>query len=193
MREVGCLHERSRSLTEPSMHAFLSNNREELIVRCKEKVARRPTRRATAAQLANGIPLFLDQLIRTLQAEERGEPEESLRISGAAGGDSTALSEMGVGAAVHGKELLQLGYSIDAVVHDYGDLCQSITDLAVERDAPFSVGEFRTLNRCLDNAIADAVTNFSMERDDRVARSCMADENERLGALVHELRNALQT
>ena len=29
--------------------------------------------------------------------------------------------------------------------------------LAVERDIPFSVDQFRTLNRCLDNAIADAV------------------------------------
>ena len=50
-----------------------------------------------------------------------------------------------------------LGYTADQVVHDYGDLCQAITDLAFERDAPFAVDEFRTLNRCLDNAIADAV------------------------------------
>jgi hypothetical protein len=75
------------------------------------------------------------------------------------------------------------------VVHDYGDLCQAITDLAVERDAPFSVDEFRTLNRCLDNAIADAVSEFSKERDATAARRQSADENERLGVLVHELRN----
>jgi len=79
------------------------------------------------------------------------------------------------------------------VVHDYGDLCQAITDLAVERDAPFSVDEFRTLNRCLDNAIADAVTEFSVQRDATVARRQSAEEHERLGVLVHELRNHLNT
>jgi signal transduction histidine kinase len=175
------------------MYTFLSNNREDLIERCKAKVARRPARGATVAQLANGIPMFLEQLTRTLQAEEGGRLDESLLISGSAGGDSATLSEMGVTAAAHGKELLTLGYSVDQVVHDYGDLCQAITDLAVERDAPVSVDEFRTLNRCLDNAIADAVTEFGAQRDASLARRQSADENERLGELVHELRNVLQT
>jgi signal transduction histidine kinase len=172
---------------------FLSNNRDELIARCKAKVAQRPKRAATAEQLANGIPLFLQQLTRTLEAEEQGNVAEGVRISGPAGGDTTALSEIGVSAAAHGKQLLGLGYTLDQVVHDYGDLCQAITDLAVERDAPFSVDEFRTLNRCLDNAIADAVTEFAAQRDATVARQQSTDENSRLGSLVHELRNFLQT
>ncbi|VTU23433.1 sensor histidine kinase [Variovorax sp. PBL-E5] len=175
------------------MHRFLSNNRDELIERCKAKVAQRPTRAATEAQLANGIPMFLDQLMRTLKAQENGQMGESFRISGAAGGDAAALSEMGLSAAAHGKELLGLGFTVDQVVHDYGDLCQAITDLAVERDAPFSVDEFRTLNRCLDNAIADAVTEFGFWRDASVALQQSAEENERLGMLVHELRNYLHT
>ncbi|MDM0050015.1 sensor histidine kinase KdpD [Variovorax sp. J22R115] len=175
------------------MHRFLSNNREDLIARCKAKVAQRPRRAATAAQLANGIPLFLDQLMRTLRAQENGQIDESFRISGAAGGDADALSEMGLSAAAHGKALLGLGFSVDQVVHDYGDLCQAITDLAVERNAPFSVDEFRTLNRCLDNAIADAVTEFGVWRDANVALQQSVDENERLGVLVHEFRNYLHT
>ena len=175
------------------MHAFLSNNRDELIGRCKAKVAQRPRRAATAEQLANGVPLFLEQLTKTLAAEVQGDVGESLRISGAAGGDATALSEIGVSAAAHGRRLLELGFTVDQVVHDYGDLCQAITDLAVERDAPFSVDEFRTLNRCLDNAIADAVTEFSAQRDATVARRQSAEEQERLGVLVHELRNHLHT
>jgi hypothetical protein len=65
---------------------------------------------------------------------------------------------------VHGAELLRLGYSIDQVVHDYGDVCQSVTELAGEHDERISTGEFRTLNRCLDNAIADAVTSFGRAR-----------------------------
>jgi signal transduction histidine kinase len=175
------------------MHAFLLNNREELIARCKHKVAQRPRRAATNEQLANGIPLFLDQLTRTLAAEEADQGEESLRISGPSGGDALALSEMGVTATSHGKDLLTLGYSVDQVVHDYGDLCQAITDLAFERDAPFATAAFRTLNRCLDNAIADAVAEFSFQRESKLFRQRNAEENRRAGFLAHELRNALQT
>ena len=49
-------------------------------------------------------------------------------------------------------------------MHDYGDVCQSVTDLAVEMGAPISTDDFRTLNRCLDNAIAGAVTEFTLKQ-----------------------------
>ena len=175
------------------MHSFLANNRAELIARCRVKVADRPRREATEAQLANGVPMFLDQLIRTLAAEGADEAGESLRISGASGGDGLALSEIGISATAHGAELLRLGFTVDQVVHDYGDLCQAITDLAFERDAPFTVNEFRTLNRCLDNAIADAVMAFCVQRDDHISQRQSAAANERVGFLVHELRNSLGT
>ena len=175
------------------MHSFLSSNRDELIQRCKAKVAQRPNRAATPQQLANGVPLFLEQLTNTLRAEGDGNLAEGQRISGPAGGDAGALSQIGVSATAHGKQLLKLGYTVNQLVHDYGDLCQAITDLAVELDTPFSVDQFRTLNRCLDNAIADAVTSFSAQRDVTLSQRRSADENERLGVLVHELRNSLQT
>lgn len=174
------------------MYKFLSNNRDELIARCKAAVALRPKRAATEPQLRHGVPMFLDQLERTLRAESDGHMDESMRLSGASGGDALALSEMSVSATTHGKQLWELGYTLDQVVHDYGDLCQAITGLAVERDAPFSIDEFRTLNRCLDNAIATAVTEFGAQRDLILARRT-ADANERLGVIVHELRNSLGT
>lgn len=173
------------------LHNFLANNHDELVDRCIEKVAKRPKRNATEKQLRNGIPMFLDQLTRTLEAEQESGAQAGIVISGGSGGDGTALSEMGVSAAAHGSTLLTLGYTVDQVVHDYGDLCQAITDLAVERDAPFSVDEFRTLNRCLDNAIADAVTAFTAQRDISIAEQNSVDLNERLGFLMHELRNSL--
>ena len=175
------------------MHNFLANNRADLIARCTAKVAARDSRSFSAEQLKNGIPLFLEQLIRTLRAEDANELAEGLHISGASGGDAQALSEIGVSATAHGKQLLELGFTVDQVVHNYGDLCQAITGLAFERDAPFSIDEFRTLNRCLDNAIADAVSEFSQQRELTLAESQSSVTNERLGFLVHELRNALST
>lgn len=176
------------------MSGFLANNRDDLIARCKSKVALRPRRAATVEQLSNGVPLFLAQLQRTLEAEEgAGNAAESQRISGVSGETALAASEMGVSATAHGKQLLALGFSVDQVVHDYGDLCQAITDLAFERDAPFSIDEFRTLNRCLDNAIASAVSAFTSQRDVVLARKQDAEVNERVGVLVYELRNAIAT
>lgn len=175
------------------MYQFLTNSRGELIARCKEKGAQRPRRGATDPQPVHGIPVFLEQLIRTLEAEQKGQSAEGMRISGAPGGDGAALSEIGLSAAAHGRELLEMGFTVDQVVHDYGDLCQAITDLAVGRDAPFSVDEFRTLNRCLDNAIADAVTEFCHQRDLSRSKEQAAEVNQRIGCLVHELRNALGT
>jgi signal transduction histidine kinase len=176
-----------------SMHSFLTNNRAELIQRCKDKVAARPLRAATDEQLGNGVPMFLAQLTRTLEVEDAGKQDESIEISGASGGDGLALSEIGVSAISHGASLLGLGYTVDQVVHDYGDICQAITDLAFERDAPFAVDEFRTLNRCLDNAIADAVLEFSSQRDIRVLERHNDETRERVGFLIHELRNAAAT
>lgn len=174
------------------MHAFLTNNRDELTQRCRTKVGARAGRSASDVQLEQGIPLFLDQLIRTLEIEQTRKPMDSRRVSGPADGRA-ALSEVSVSAAQHGKDLLRLGLTVDQVVHDYGDLCQAITDLAVERDAPFQVDEFRTLNRCLDNAISDAVTEFSFQRDMVTAEASAVESNERMGFFAHELRNLLGT
>ena len=170
------------------MHVFLSNNRDELIARCKEKAGQRPNRAASDSQLKNGVPIFLSQLQRTLQAEEVDDVDASLQISGPSSGNATAATEMGVSAAAHGKQLLELGFTVAQVVHAYGDLCQAITDLAFERDAPFGIDEFRTLNRCLDNAIAEAVTEFNFQRDASLGRR---SADERIGFLAHELRNSL--
>jgi signal transduction histidine kinase len=174
------------------MHIFLANNRDALIERCRAKVAQRPAREASVEQLQNGVPLFLDQIIRTLRIEQTSQPMDSRKVSGPSGGGASP-SEIGKSAAEHGRALLSLGFSVDQVVHDYGDLCQAITDLAYERDAPFLIDEFRTLNRCLDNAIADAVTEFSYQRDFVVADRQAIEMHQRLGSFAHELRNFLQT
>jgi signal transduction histidine kinase len=100
---------------------------------------------------------------------------------------------MGETAAEHGRELLQHGYTVEEVVHDYGDLCQSVTDLAFEKNVEIKVDEFRTLNRCLDNAIATAVTEFGYQRDFVVADQQADALNIRLGYFAHELRNLLST
>jgi hypothetical protein len=67
-------------------------------------------------------------------------------------------------ALLHGHDLLCRGFTVSQVVHDYGDVCQSITELAAETNAPISTDDFRMLNGCLDIAIAGAVTEYGREK-----------------------------
>jgi hypothetical protein len=134
-------------MTHITLSEFIEVNRDELIGRCRAKVSQRSSPPATELELARGVPLFLDQLTEEL----RNGPSKSAEIS--------------KGAVQHGYDLLRQGFTIGQVVHDYGDICQAITDLAVETSAPIGTDDFRTLNRCLDDAIAAAVTEFGRGQD----------------------------
>jgi hypothetical protein len=147
------------------LHEFLTSNHSELVGRCRKKAMARfvpsaaVTPIAAIARVDHGVPLFLRQLVETLRFEDSMGAREG-------GGDQTspAPTDIGRAAALHGDELLRLGFSVEQVVHGYGDVCQSVTELAVEQKALISNEEFRTLNRCLDNAIADAVTSYGRVR-----------------------------
>jgi signal transduction histidine kinase len=126
------------------LHEFLQLHEKELIARCRGKVLTRRAPRVTDVELANGIPMFLGQLIDTLRAQQDSTP-----------------APMVSAAHLHGGELFRAGFTVEQVVHDYGDLCQAITELAVEQKSDIGSDEFGTLNRCLDDAIAGAVAEYT--------------------------------
>src|SRR5687767_6254700 len=134
------------------LHEFLTLHRDEIIARTREKVATRMAPRPTEAELEHGVPLFLDQLAETLRREE----ETAAR---------TTSEDMVRSAALYGGELREAGFTVGQVVHGYGDVCQAVTALAMELELPISADEFKTLNRCLDEAIAHAVTEFARGHD----------------------------
>ena len=155
---------------------FLTRNRDALTARCRAKVATRRSPGAAEQELWSGIPRFLDQLIDALRRERQG---------------TERAPDIFATAAQHGNELFRRGFTVDQVVHDYGDLRQVITDVAAEQDAAVPASEFRTLNRCLDHAIADAVIEFGRRRDEFTLAEYTRSTNERLGFLAHELRNLI--
>lgn len=173
------------------LYEFLTEHRSELIKHCREKVSKRYAPAQLPQVVDHGVPLFLAQLVHTLEQEYattvRAESEP---------GPSPVSTDIGRSATKHGTELLRLGYTVDQVVHHYGDVCQAVTDLAVRKNAHITTDEFRTLNRCLDEAIADAVTAFGDERENAIM-SQATSLHLRLGALAEEQRRlvdiALQT
>jgi len=100
---------------------------------------------------------------------------------------SAESGAIGRSATLHGAELLKMGLTLGQVVHGYGDVCQAVTELAEETHAPITVEEFHTLNRCLDDAIAQAVTEHARLTE----MSRREGETRRSGEFARELRNRL--
>ena len=174
------------------LHEFLSTNREELIRRCRAKVSKRDAPPVTAQELEHGVPMVLEQLVWALRAEEEIPASANERRFGSLRKTPAAV-ESSRTAALHGKQLLKDGYSVEQVVHDYGDICQAITELATERQAPVTVEEFHTFNRLLDNAIADAVGSYGLHRDQAISIQGEQDQHAWRGALGDEQRKLLDT
>src|ERR1041385_5578935 len=158
---------------------FIAMTRQEIIARIRRQVLARSAPRATEDELEHGIPAFLDQLAAILESK------------------LLSRSDVGSAATAHGGDLLRSGFTVAQVVHDYGDVCQTITEMAIEQRATITTEEFQALNLCLDEAIAGAVSEFGRLREIMVTASVSsqgeARATEDLGVLAHELRNLLGT
>lgn len=159
------------------LHDFIQANRPELISRCQARVATRRVPRPSEFELRHGIPTFIGQL-------------EKMLATPPANGDPQAME---AAAAHHGQQLLRSGFTIDQAVHDYGDLCQAITQLADEQGRPIPVADFAIMNLRLDLAIASAVAEWSRRHDLQMETQHASELNQRLGMLGHEMRNQLNT
>lgn len=157
------------------LYEFVITYRDPIIDRARQKLTARPWPPAAPDELENGVPLFLTQLSEKLRSESTG----AAHSPGAIGSTATR----------HGRDLMALGFTVSQVVHDYGDICQAITEIAIEQNAPITNDEFKTLNGCLDTAIAEAVTEHT--RITAEARS--HEEFERSGHVAHETRDLLNT
>jgi signal transduction histidine kinase len=155
-----------------SLHQFLVDHRSEILAESERRTLALAALRPSSDQLRAGLPLFLDQLIAIFSRPLINASEEH------------DISEC---AGEHGKELWRLGYTLTHVVHSYGAMCQAITEIASQTKASVTALEFHHLNRCLDIAIAAAVTEF-----ESVRHICNKNlEVIHIGSVVHELRNAL--
>jgi len=169
------------------LREFILANRDLIIERARQRVRKRmpaassdsprDTRRGEA-RLEHGIPIFLAQLADAL-AEVAST--SALHLV------NDPRGAIDASAALHGRELLRNGFTVGQVVHGYGDVCQVVTELAVETNAVISAADFHMFNLCLDDAIAGAVTAYGQHRENDLAR----ENTERKGVLAHELRNLL--
>ncbi len=164
------------------LHDFIVANREVIIDRVRARVRERTAAKPADAKLEHGIPLFLTQLVGALTP---AASHTTLHLVGA----SDPRKSITDGATLNGQDLLRNGFTMAQVVHGYGDVCQVVTELAHETNAAISAGDFQIFNRCLDDAIAGAVTAYGRQRE----RDLVYQGTERLGVFTHEVRGMLST
>ncbi len=164
------------------LHDFIVTNRELIIERVKRRVRERSAARPADAKLEHGVPLFLTQLADALAP---ASSPSRLHLVGA----RDSHSQITDGATLNGQDLLRSGFTMAQVVHGYGDVCQVVTELASETNAAISAADFQVFNRCLDDAIAGAVTAYGRQRE----QDLVYQGTERLGVFTHEVRGMLST
>ncbi len=186
------------------LYEFLLMNEKEILAMTEAKALDLAGIRPSSIQLKKGLPIFYEQLKAVLKLEAASSratltpPGQAAMAEAACDNDEPGIAEasgrpgeaeLAVAAGIHGTELLRLGYTLSHVVHAYGSMCQAITELASKKKISVTPDEFHDLSRCLDIAIAGAVTTYQSIRNTEISNR----EVESLGVLAHELRNALAT
>jgi signal transduction histidine kinase len=157
------------------LQRFLAENFDELVSRTKANGSARRWPSASTPGLERGIPQLLAQLREALQGKKSAAPLPDEVI--------------GAASARHARALLEKGWSVSQIVHEYGDVRQAITELAAAKGEAIGLQELGVVDRCLDAAIAEAVAEYARLKDEATSHR----EVERLGQVGHDLRNQLQT
>lgn len=186
------------------LYNFLLMNKNEILAMTEKKALDLGGTRSTSDLLKSGLPIFYGQLLEVLRLEQEvgkalNPPADKAGMAKAARENNEPAMAVAAGrpdeacvaktAGIHGVELQRLGYTLSHVVHAYGAMCQAITELATTQKTRITTEEFHDLNRCLDVAIAGAVTEYQSITNTQDIRR----EVEHLGFLAHELRNSLNS
>ena len=120
-------------------------------------------------ELVDHLPSFLGQVIDALRAERAPDEVEV--------------------AGEHGLQRLALGFSLDAVVREYGAMRTAMVTVAIEAGLAITTHDYRVIFDCVVNGIAGAVSEYSRQRDAEMARQA----SEHFAFVAHELRNPLSS
>jgi signal transduction histidine kinase len=160
-----------------ALHDVLAAKHDDVMLRWKAAVQGTFTPDAMPTiELTNHIPEFLDEILAALRADA------GLSSVGPSPEESTT-------AAGHGIQRLRLGFSLDAVVREYGALRDAIVAIAREAGAELTFRELQVLFDATITGIAHAVTKYTHQRDAELLRQA----NEHFAFIAHELRNPLSS
>lgn len=152
---------------------FLPSKKHEILALTEQKTLELAGEHPSSTKLKEGLPIFFGQVVEVIRQSKNpsSPPEKDIQAIAKAADreDEPAMAEaagrpeeaeLAESAVRHGTEYQRLGYALPHVVHAYGAMCQAITEVAAKNHFQISATEFHSLNRCLDVAIAGAVTGY---------------------------------
>jgi signal transduction histidine kinase len=155
-----------------TLHRILEQHRDEIIAiwiaAIGHEAAGIPV---TTIELVDHMPRFVDELTEALVLIDP---------------DATK-SERKSTAAKHGIQRFRLGFDLDAVVREYGTLHRCIIEFAHRDSATITYEEHRVLVDCIYGGMADAVMQYTRQRDAELRRQA----NDHFAFVAHELRSPL--
>lgn len=168
------------------LYEFLEQNQLEILSMTEKKTLHLEALSPNSDLLKQSLPIFYNQLKSALLLQKQSTPSTAAKDEVIRAEQEGLVTQE---AQIHGAELMRLGYTLPHVIYTYGTLCQSINELADAKKITFTKEEFQNLNRCVDVAIAGAITGHELSRGTKETHG----ELERLGFFAHELRNALSS
>lgn len=157
------------------LHEFMTAQREQVIDTAIQHLMQRMPRRERA-EIGEGVPAFVDEVIRALRHDD-GEADVS---------SLPGKSPVAVDIAV---QRLERGFPIAELAMTFGAVSASVGALGRLHGTTFESGEYEVFDACVDTAVATAVEEYASRT--RIDEAYAATE--RIGFLAHELRNALST
>ena len=160
-----------------ALYETLATKREDIMLRWKAQVQGTLAPEAIpVVELLDHLPQFVDEILIALQ-------EDAGVVPGGASLEQRAT------AAGHGAQRLRLGFSLDAVVREYGALRDAMIAVARDAGAQITFRELQVVFDCIIVGIAHAVSEYARQRDAELLRHA----NEHFAFIAHELRNPLSS
>ncbi len=154
------------------LHDFISAHRTEILDFCLQDLKNRYPGRDDE-ELISEIPCFVDEVIDALRADHSSQEINATDL-----GITTARQQ--------GFIRKSQGFDLSRLVHDYGLVCDAVSQMAVKYSETVLPREFQVLNRCVDEGIARSIESFEETRSTEEKNRA-----EHLGFVIHEIRNAV--
>jgi len=146
-------------------------HRAEIEELCLRKMKQKAPR--TESHMPTEVSTVIDEIIRAI-GRDQGLPE------------SSPLPGKSAAAAQRGRRRRQLGSTIDKISYDFGSISDAVGEIGRRHGMKFDAGDYQVFNVCVDSAIASALEAYWNDAHEEQDYATI----ERVGFLVHELRNA---
>ena len=163
-------------MTRPSLADELARGKQALLLDWRHRVQGTvDPEGATIVEIVDGLPTFIDELVAVLRRRESS-------TGGAP--DCARANELAVD---HGSQRFHAGFSLGAVIREYGVLRECLLDLIRERRFAVDIDELQVVLDALNAAVVNATEQYVRERDQVIERQSQTY----FGFIAHELRNPL--